>query len=163
MQARNPLAKNAAKTPVEIVDVWNSYAQQMPDGTIIRGMAGRVHFYDNPNRRQAVKVDGDLTVFVFDGRETDPSHAKPLKVFQIEADTLDQYYLHQEPFGHGYNFFLPMDEIDGEDETKSPYDLVNPGKTFEYKSESERQTVSAKGKPPMLETLRNYKVASKEL
>ena len=117
MQAKNPLAKNAAKTPVEIVDAWNSYAQTTPEGTIIRGMAGRVHFYDQQKKGQAVKVDGDLTVFVFDGSETGPLHAKPIKVFQFKADTLEQHYSHQKPLGHGYNFFLPMDEIGGDEQS----------------------------------------------
>ena len=115
MQAKNPFAKNAAKTPVEIVDAWNSYAQTKPDGTIIRGMAGRVHFYDDQKKGQSVKVDGDLTVFVFDGNETDPAHTKPFKIFQFKAETLDQYYSHQKPLGHGYDFFLPIDEIGGEE------------------------------------------------
>ena len=115
MQARNPLAKNAAKTPVEIVNVWNSYAHTTPEGKLVRGMAGRIHFYDNHNKSQTVKVDGDMTVFVFDGTETDPAHAKPFKVFQFESDTLDQHYSHQMPLGHGYNFFLPIDEVGGEE------------------------------------------------
>ena len=113
MQAKNPLARNSSKTPIKVVDVWQSYAQTMPDGTIMRGMAGRVHFYDNPKEEQAVKVDGDLTVYIFDGNETDPVHTKPLRVFQFKAEKLDQHYSHQKPIGHGYDFFLPMDEIGG--------------------------------------------------
>ena len=113
MQAKNPLARNAPKTPVKMVDLWNSYAQTAADGTIMRGMAGRVHFYDDHRENKAVKVDGDLTVYVFDGNETDPAHAKPLKVFQFKADTLEKYYSLQKPVGHGYNFFLPMDEVGG--------------------------------------------------
>ena len=113
IQAKNPLARNAPKTPVKMVDVWNSYAQAAPDGTIMRGMAGRVHFYDDHKEDRAVKVEGDLTVYVFDGNETDPAHTKPLKIFQFKADTLEKHYSHQKPFGHSYNFFLPMDEIGG--------------------------------------------------
>ena len=113
MQAKNPLAKNAPKTPVRMVDAWNSYALTTPDGTVMRGMAGRVHFYDSHGEDQAVKVDGDLTVYVFDGNEDDPAHTKPTNVFQFKAATLDQHYSHQKPFGHGYNFFLPMDKIGG--------------------------------------------------
>ena len=115
VMAKNPLAKNSVKTPVEIVDVWNSYAQVTPDGKTMRGMAGRIHFYNHQKKSQAVKVDGDVRVFVFDGRETDPAHAKPLQEFLFKADTLEQHYSHQKPLGHGYNFFLPMDEIGGEE------------------------------------------------
>ena len=115
MQAKNPLAKNAPKTPVEIVDAWNSYAQATPDGKMIRGMAGRVHFFDDKKKNQAVKVDGNLTVFVFDAKEMDPARSKPLKVFRFRSDTLEQYYSYQTPLGHGYNLFLPMDEIGGEE------------------------------------------------
>ena len=117
MQAKNPLAKNAPKTPVKVVDAWNSYAQTVPDGAVMRGMAGRVHFYDNHREEQTVKVDGDLTVYVFDGNETDPTHTKPLKIFQFKANTLDKHYSYQQPIGHGYNFFLPFDEIGGEEQS----------------------------------------------
>ena len=117
MQAKNPLAKNASKTPIKIADAWNTRAQSTPDGTVIRGLAGRIHFYDNHKEEQTVKVEGDLTVYVFDGHETDPVNTKPLKVFRFKADTLDKYYSHQQPIGHGYNFFLPMDEIDGEEQS----------------------------------------------
>ena len=119
IQARNPLAKNAAKTPIEIVDAWNSFAQLTPDGTIVRGMAGRVHFYDSQQKRQAVRVNGDLTVFVFDGRVTDPAYVKPLEIFKFEADTLDLHYSYQKPLGHGYDFFLPIGDIDGEEKPLS--------------------------------------------
>ena len=115
MQAKNPFAKNAAKTPVEIVDVWNSYAQSEPEGKTIRGLAGRIHFYDGQKKNQAIKVDGDLTVYVFDGKETDPAHAKPLKMYRFPSDSLAEHYSHQKPLGHGYNFFLPIDEIGGEE------------------------------------------------
>lgn len=117
MQAKNPLARNSAKTPIEIVDVWNSYAQTTPEGKVLRGMAGRVHFYDSPQKKRAVKVDGDLTAYVFDGNGTDPAHAKPLKIYQFKADTLQQHYSRQKPLGHGYNFFLPIDEIGGEEKS----------------------------------------------
>ena len=115
MQAQNPLAKNSAKNPVEIVDVWNSCAQTNADGKTIRGLAGRIHFYNHKNKSQSIKVDGDVTVYVFDGNETDPTHTKPLKVFQFKSDSLDQYHSRQKPLGHGYSFFLPIDEIGGEE------------------------------------------------
>ena len=119
VQAKNPWAKNAAKTPVEIVDAWNACVQTTPEGKVMRGLAGQLHFYDNQKQRQAIKVDGDLTVYIFDGNETDPAHTKPLKIFLFEADTLDQYYSYRKPFGHGYNVFLPVDEIGGDEKTLS--------------------------------------------
>ena len=115
VQAKNPLAKNVAKTPTEIVDAWSSYAQTTSDGTTVRGMGGRIHFYDTQTKQQAIKVDGDLTIFVFDGNETDPAHAKPLKIFQFKADMLADHYSYQKPLGHGYHFFLPIDDIGGEE------------------------------------------------
>jgi len=115
MQAKNPWAKNTAKTPVKVVDVWNSYAQTTADGKALRGLAGRVHFYDNSRHNRAVKVDGDLTVYVFDGNETDPAYTKPLKIFQFKAETLSQHHSHHKSLGHSYNFFLPIDEIGGEE------------------------------------------------
>ncbi|GHT10849.1 hypothetical protein FACS1894170_03640 [Planctomycetales bacterium] len=114
IEAKNPLSKNSAKTPAKIVDVWNSCLQTTPEGQTIRGVAGSVHFYNNSKKKRAVKVDGDITVFVFDAKETDPAHAKPLKVYQFSADTLEKrHYSFKKPLGHGYNFFLPFDEIGG--------------------------------------------------
>jgi len=113
--AKNPFSKNAAKTPVEIIDVWNSCAQVSPDGKTIRGMAGRIHFYDHQKKSQTIKVDGDLSIYVFDSKETDPAYSKPLQVFRFQADSLKDHYSYQKPLGHGYNFFLPMDEIGGEE------------------------------------------------
>ena len=115
IQANNPLAKNSAKNPVEIVDVWNSCAQTNSEGKTIRGLAGQIHFYDHRKKNQSVKVNGDVTVYVFDGNETDPAHTKPLKIFQFKSDTLHQYHSRQKPLGHGYNFFLPIDEIGGDE------------------------------------------------
>jgi hypothetical protein len=115
IQAKNPLAKNSAKTPTKMVDVWNTYAQTTPEGKLLRGVAGRIHFYNDYKKKQAIKVDGNLTVFVFDGNEKDPAHAKPLKVYQIKSETLDKHYSFKKPLGHGYDFFLPFDEIGGEE------------------------------------------------
>ncbi|MDR3232871.1 MAG: hypothetical protein LBT46_04270 [Planctomycetaceae bacterium] len=114
LEAKNPLAKNAAKTPAKIVDVWNPCVQTTTDGQALRGLAGRIHFYGNSKKNQAVKVDGDVTVFVFDGQEKKPEHAKPLKVYHFSADVLEkQHYAFKKPLGHGYNFFLPFDALGG--------------------------------------------------
>ena len=115
IQAKNPWAKNSAKTPVKVVDLWNSYAQTTESGEVVRGMAGRVHFYDNARKNRSVKVDGDLTVYVFDSNETDPTHTKPLKIFQFKAETLDKHHSFQKSLGHSYFFFLPIDEMGGEE------------------------------------------------
>ncbi|MDR0610880.1 MAG: hypothetical protein LBG58_12270 [Planctomycetaceae bacterium] len=115
MQAKNPLAKNSVKTPTKMVDVWNTYAQTTPEGKIVRGIAGRIHFYNDYKKKQSVKVDGDLTVFIFDGNEKNPAHAKPLKVYQFRSETLNKHYAFKKPLGHGYDFFLPFDEIGGEE------------------------------------------------
>ena len=113
MQAKNPLAKNSPKSPTKMVDVWNTYAQTTPDGPPVRGVAGRVHFFNDAKKKQSVKVDGSMTVFVFDGDQKDPAHAKPLKVFQFKPETLGKHYSYKKPLGHGYDFFLPFDSIDG--------------------------------------------------
>ena len=109
------MAKHVPKIPVEMIDTWRSCDHIAEDGTIIRGMAGRVLFYDDNKQTMPIKVDGDVTVFVFDAHEQEPEHAKPMKVFRFRADTLEQYYSHQKPLGHGYDFFLPMDVL-GQDE-----------------------------------------------
>lgn len=113
--AKNPLSKNSVKTPVQMVDVWKTYAQTTPEGKAMRGIAGRVHFYGDSKKKRTIKVDGDMSVFVFDGEVKDPAHAKPLCVYQFKSETLQKHYSFKKPLGHGYDFFLPVDEIDGEE------------------------------------------------
>ena len=115
---RNPLTKNKPKTPHRMVDVWNTYAQTDPDGgKPIRGLAGRVLFFPEGKAKKAVKVDGKMTVFVFDGKVSDPAHSKPLKQYVFPPATLESHYSYKEPLGHGYDFFLPFDEIGGAEKT----------------------------------------------
>lgn len=115
LAAKNPMSKNSAKMPNQMVDVWNNYAQTTPEGQVVRGIAGRIHFYDDARKKRAVKVDGDLTVFLFDGKETDPTRSKPLRVYKFPAETMDSHHAFKKPLGHGYDFFLPFDEINGEE------------------------------------------------
>lgn len=115
IQAKNPMAKNSAKTPTKFVDVWNNYAQSTSDGKVMRGIAGRIHFYADSEKKRAVKVDGNVTVFVFDADEKDPARSKPLRVYQFKADSLPKHYAFKKPLGHGYDFFLPYDELGGEE------------------------------------------------
>lgn len=115
LAAKNPMSKNSAKMPTKMVDVWNNYAQTTPEGQVLRGVAGRIHFYDDARKKRAVKVDGDLTVFLFDGKETDPTRSKPLRVYKFPAETMESHHAFKKPLGHGYDFFLPFDEINGEE------------------------------------------------
>ncbi|GHT40059.1 hypothetical protein FACS189427_13900 [Planctomycetales bacterium] len=98
-----------------MVDVWQPYAQTTPEGQVVRGLAGRIHFYPDSKKKQPVKVDGEMTVFVFDGKETNPSRSKPMRVYKFPGTTLESHYSYKKPLGHGYDFFLPFDEIGGEE------------------------------------------------
>ena len=113
--AKNPVAKNTPKTPTRMAVFWTPYAQTVPDGLPMRGLAGRVHFYHESKKPQTIKVDGNMTVFVFDGNVKDPAHAKPLKIFVFKSETLAKHYSFKKPLGHGYDFFLPFDTIGGEE------------------------------------------------
>lgn len=123
----NPLTLSAkkAKSPARMVDVWNTYAQTDADGgPPLRGLAGRIVFYpETPAKSKkpplSIRVDGTVTVFVFDGLEEDPQHAKPLKQFVFKHETLPFHYASKDPIGHGYDFFLPIDEYSGAEKTLS--------------------------------------------
>ncbi len=115
LAAKNPMARNAPKVPAKMVDVWKNYAETSSDGTSMRGVGGRIHFYDASDSKKSIKVDGELTVFVFDGGEKDPTRAKPLRQYKFPADTLESHYSFKKPLGHGYDFFLPFDELGGEE------------------------------------------------
>ncbi|MGL4942101.1 MAG: hypothetical protein ACRC46_02790 [Thermoguttaceae bacterium] len=122
----NPFAfSKKVKSPARMVDVWNTYAQTDPEGgPPLRGLAGRIVFYPEMPAKskkppQAIQVSGTVTVFIFDGLEEDPQHAKPLKQFIFKPETLPFHYAHKEPIGHGYDFFLPIDEHGGPEKTLS--------------------------------------------
>lgn len=117
-QPSNPFTKNKPKSPARMVDMWNTYAQTNPNGgKPLRGLGGRIQFFQDGNK-DPVKVDGRISIFVFDGEEKDPRHAKPLLQYVVPAETLDAHYNKKEPLGgHGYDFFLALDEADGEERT----------------------------------------------
>ncbi|MGL4595702.1 MAG: hypothetical protein ACRCUY_13340 [Thermoguttaceae bacterium] len=115
MAAKNHFSKNSPKIPTQMVDVWQTYAESNVNGVPMRGVGGRILFYQDAKRKIPVKVDGDLTVFIFDGNEKNPATAKPLWVHKFSAETLAQHYSYKKPLGHGYDFFLPCDVIDGEE------------------------------------------------
>ena len=113
----NPFTKNTPKSPTRMVDVWNTYAQTDPNGgKPIRGIGGRIVFYQEGGQ-EPVKVDGRMIVYLFDGDEQDPQHAKPLKKYVVPAETLQTHYSKKEPLGHGYDFYLPLDAVGGPERT----------------------------------------------
>jgi len=113
----NPFTVNKPKTPERMVYVWMPYEQTnpVPGGPPLRGIGGRFFFYESTNARKPVKVDGELTIFIFDGdvemNNLIPGRADPpIHQFVITREQLEQSYVKHD-LGHSYEIFLPIDAL----------------------------------------------------
>jgi hypothetical protein len=59
-------------------------------------------------------VDGTLTVFAFDARSDNPAQASPERKFIFRQEDLSKHYS-ESKLGHSYSFWLPWDEVGGEE------------------------------------------------
>jgi hypothetical protein len=68
-------------------------------------------FYGKDDKK-TIKVDGKLTVYVFDAVEQDTGLAIPEKKFVFPAEHWPDHYSHSK-LGHSYSIWLPWDEVGG--------------------------------------------------
>ncbi len=106
-----PVGNNKPQIPDRIVDVWTDDILHQSGQPSKRGFGGRLMFY-NRESESAVKVDGSLTVYLFDDRCEDPLRAEPIHKFVFPAETLEKHYSKSE-LGHSYSFWLPVDDVGG--------------------------------------------------
>lgn len=106
-----PGLEEKPQIPDEIVDVWTDDILHQSGQTSKRGFGGRLMFY-NRETDLPIKVEGTLTVYLFDDRGEDPLREKPIHKFVFPAETLDKHYSKSD-LGHSYSFWLPVDEVGG--------------------------------------------------
>ena len=101
-----------AKLPAKIVAIWASSVFNEPGQGPTRGLGGRVYFYDS--KHQPVRVDGKLAVFLYDDtEETDQDQQEASKKVHFSAEEVAASYTPTE-FGPSYSFWVPWDEVGGE-------------------------------------------------
>lgn len=103
-----PPVKPASK----IVAIWTNSVLNETGEVPIRGLGGRVYFYDATH--QPVRVDGKLTVFLYDDtRKAEEETQEATRKIHFSAEEIAESYTPTE-FGPSYSFWLPWDAVGGE-------------------------------------------------
>ena len=94
--------------PVTMAAIWNFALYEKPGSPSIRGLGGRLYFYDANNN--AVTADGELIVYGFD--EDSETKSKPDKKFVFRASELQSHYS-ESALGGSYSIWIPWDKVGG--------------------------------------------------
>ena len=97
-----------AMPPQTMAAIWNFAVYEKPGSPSIRGLGGRLYFYDAKNN--AVKADGELIVYGFD--EDSGSKSKPDKKFVFRASEFQSHYS-ESALGGSYSIWIPWDKVGG--------------------------------------------------
>lgn len=97
-----------AMPPQTMAAIWNFAVYEKPGSPSIRGLGGRLYFYDAKNN--AVKADGELIVYGFD--EDSGSKRKPDKKFVFRASEFQSHYS-ESALGGSYSIWIPWDKVGG--------------------------------------------------
>lgn len=97
--------------PDRILPIWTDTVLHQPGQKGVRGFGGRIYFYEGGDEKP-VAVDGNITVYAFDGdfKADDPS--KPLKKYIVTAEQLKDLQSTTK-LGVSYNIWIPWEEVGG--------------------------------------------------
>ena len=97
--------------PERIVATWVDTILQTEGKPAQRGFGGRVYFYDH--KADPLVVEGRLVVYAFDESDRSATDHEPTRryIFPPEQLTLHQS---ETEIGQSYSFWLPWDEVGGE-------------------------------------------------
>ena len=99
-------------TPVKVVAIWASSVFNEPTSGPVRGLGGRVYFYNA--KHKPVRVEGELTAFLYDDTSSiDQEQQEATKQVKFTAEEVAEKYTPTE-FGPSYSFWLPWDAVGGE-------------------------------------------------
>ena len=94
--------------PVKMAPIWNFGVYEKPGSPGIRGLGGRIYFYDANNN--PVKAEGELIVYGFDEESDDKSKAD--KKFVFRASEFQSHYS-ESALGGSYSIWIPWDQVGG--------------------------------------------------
>lgn len=95
------------QTPHQVIPLWTDTVLHQPGKKGQRGCGGRFMFY-TASGKEGVRVDGTLTVYVWDDSRS--SHQrKPDRKYVFTADHLQEHYSRSK-VGDSYSFWIPWDE-----------------------------------------------------
>jgi len=105
------LTMDKKANPERILTIWADAVLHQPGRPGVRGFGGRVYFYEE-GKPDPIRVDGALTVYVFDGESLNPANAAPLKKYVITADQLARHHS-VSGLGHSYSIWVPWGPVGG--------------------------------------------------
>jgi hypothetical protein len=108
-KSKEPLPPDAAENfgePVKMDIAWKDDTLPGPDGELMRGIGGRVHFLDKNGK--AIRVHGSLTVYGFDEQNGQVTSPRPDKRFHFKDEELQSVYS-TSTIGHSYNVWIPWE------------------------------------------------------
>ncbi len=98
--------KATGSDPVmEVFCLWDDGEGRGLDGLPARGFAGQIMFF-TAGQKEAVKIDGDVRIYVFDDQGDAEEQARPIHQFDFTADAWNTY-LRPSDFGGTYQLFIP--------------------------------------------------------
>jgi hypothetical protein len=106
-----PDSEDKPQVPDEIVDVWTNDVLHQSGQPSKRGFGGRLMFH-NQDSETPIKVEGSLTVYLFDDRGEDPMREEPIHKFIFPAEVFEKHHS-KSKLGHSYSFWLPVDDVGG--------------------------------------------------
>lgn len=100
--------------PSKVVAIWSNSVFNEAGKAPVRGLGGRVYFYNAEHH--PVRVDGKLSVFLYDDTDAEPNEKLNQKATKVEHFTAEQVRSNYSPseFGSSYSFWVPWDSVDGE-------------------------------------------------
>lgn len=96
--------------PMRLMAVWTDTTMTSPGKPAMRGMGGRIVFYDQAN--EPVKVKGTLVVYAFNETDRDPTNVTPDRKYVFLTSDFEKHYS-KGRLGHSYSFWLPWDQVGG--------------------------------------------------
>ncbi len=103
---RFSVPKASAKDPVfQIVGIWEAAEGQGLDGKPTRGFAGQILFFTH-GKASPVRVDGDITIDLFDELVNSAESSEPLHRFDFIGDAWT-IHLKDSMLGPSYDVFIP--------------------------------------------------------
>jgi hypothetical protein len=119
-------SEDAPGTPTRVVSSWNDTILYQPNQVPLRGFGGRLLFYAG-DKPEPVKVDGTLTVYVFDETNRDPNNVRPDRKYVFTKEQLPSHYS-KSKLGHSYSVWIPWDEAGGPQKELSMIARFTPDK-----------------------------------
>lgn len=103
--------------PTRMTAVWTNTVMNQPARPGVRGFGGRIVFYGQ-EQKEALAVEGTLTVYGFDDTQQQAAGRAPTKKFVFLPEHLPSHQS-ESLLGPSYSFWIPWDVVGGEPRTIS--------------------------------------------